>query len=122
LRAIYAASIKRTWDFERVEGNPLWNFIYGASTGDACDVATAVKALREIPLDFIQWKTRNSHRADLKSREGEPAREPLPWTERAIHKWDKSPFTLDSGNDMGEGDPTIWLLPYWMGRYHRLIE
>ena len=122
LRAIYAASIKRTWDFERIEGNPLWNFIYGASTGDACDVATAVQALREIPLDFIQWKTRNSHRADLKSREGERAKEPLSWTERAIHKWDKSPFTLDSGNDMGEGDPTIWLLPYWMGRYHRLIE
>ena len=47
---------------------------------------------------------------------------PLPWTERVIHKWDKSPFVLDSGNDLTEGDQTVWLLPYWMGRYHRLID
>jgi hypothetical protein len=131
LRAIYTTSLKRTWDFERVEGSPLWNFIYGASTGGPCDVSVAVKALREIPLDFIQWPMRNSHRADVQYRatqvgrgvEGRtPVREPLPWTERPIHKWDKSPFTLDGGSDMGEGDPTVWLLPYWMGRYHRLIE
>lgn len=118
LRALYAASVKRTWEMERIEGNPLWNFIYGASTGAACDVAVAVDALREMPLDFILWTTRNSHRADLKFRAGKP----LPPTERILHKWDKSPFTLDGGNDLGETDPTIWLLPYWMGRYHRLIE
>jgi hypothetical protein len=43
-------------------------------------------------------------------------------TERVIHKWDKSPFELDGGDDQTEGDPTTWLLPYWMGRFHRLIE
>jgi hypothetical protein len=128
LRALYTASIKRTWDFERIESNPLWNFIYGASTGDACDVEAAVEALREIPLDFVQWKMSNSHRADLKYDAAMAARgikrliKPLPWTERVIHKWDKSPFFLDGGSDVAEGDPTIWLLPYWMGRYHRLID
>jgi len=128
LRALYTASLKRTWDFERVEENPLWNFIYGASTGAPCDVEAAVTALREIPLDFILWKNRNSHRADLKfdpASEGQGSKrllKPLPWTERIIHKWDKSPFVLDAGSDQVEGDPTIWLLPYWMGRYHRLIE
>jgi hypothetical protein len=30
--------------------------------------------------------------------------------------------TLDRGNGMREEDPTLWLLPFWMGRYHRLIE
>jgi hypothetical protein len=128
LRAIYTASLKRTWDFERGEANPLWNFIYGASTRDPCDVELAVEALREIPLDFIQWRIQHSHRADLTFNPALEAQgikrltKPLPWTERSIHKWDKSPFLLDDGSDLGEGDPTIWLLPYWMGRHHRLID
>jgi len=102
----------------RVESCPLWNFIYGASTGKPCDTEAAVAALQEIPLDFILWRTRNSNRADLHT----PLSKPLPWTERLIHKWDHTPFLLDGGNDMAEGDPTIWLLPYWMGRHHQLID
>ena len=128
VRTIYTASLKRTWDFERIEANPLWNFIYGASTGEPCDVEAAIESLREMPLDFILWKTHNSHRADLTydpvlEQQGiKRLLKPLPWTERVIHKWDKSPFELDGGSDLTEGDPTIWLLPYWMGRHHRLIE
>jgi hypothetical protein len=128
LRAIYISSLKKAWEPERVEANPVWNFIYGACTGEACDVENAVQSLREMPLDFIQWKVRNSHRADLKidaelQRQGiKQLRTPLPWTERPLHKWDKSPYLLDGGNDMSEADQTIWLLPYWLGRHHRLIE
>ena len=128
LRTIFTSSLKRTWQPERVEASPLWNFIYGASTREPCDVEAAVEALREIPLDFIHWKTRNSHRADLKfdpelQRQGiKQLVAPLCWTERLIHKWDKHPYLLDGGSDLGEGDPTVWLLPYWMGRHHRLIE
>ncbi len=128
LRAIFTSSLKRSWEPERVEANPLWNFIYGASTGERCDVEPAVEALREIPLDFFLWKVRNSHRADLKfdpelQRQGiNQLAAPLPWTERFLHKWDKHPYMLDAGSDLGEGDPTIWLLPYWMGCHHKLIE
>jgi hypothetical protein len=118
LHALYASSIKRSWDLERGEGNPLWNFIYGASVSGPCDVEAAVTTLREIPLDFIQWKTRNSHRADI-----DPAhRRILPWPERLIRHWDHNPYEPDGGSDMSEADQTVWLLPYWMGRYHRLIE
>ncbi len=128
LRSIYTASLKRTWDFERVEGSPLWNFIYGASTGQPCDVEAGVEALRDIPLDFIQWRNQNSHRADLKydpalERQGiKRLAKPLRWTERVIQNWDTDAFALDDGSDLREGDPTIWLLPYWLGRHHRLIE
>ena len=118
LRAIYLASLKRTWDLVRVEANPVWNFIYGATTRGPCDVEAAVGSLREIPLDFIHWKMRNSHRADIDSAN----RKPLPWSNRVIHNWDSNPFDLDGGSDMGEGDQTVWLLPYWMGRYHGLID
>ncbi len=125
LRTIYLDSIRRSWEMTRIEECPLWNFIYGASSGGSCDVEASVAALREIPLDFILWKTQNSHRADLAGFQSAPRKarsKPLPWTERIIHKWDHTPFVLDGGSDMGEGDQTIWLLPYWMGRYHKLIE
>ena len=102
----------------RVEASPLWNFIFGASTRQSCDVEAAVGALREMPLDFVLWKTLNSRRPDLK----QPLVQPLPWTERLIHKWDHTPFLLDGGNDLVENDQTIWLLPYWMGRFHKLID
>jgi hypothetical protein len=128
LRAIYTSSLKQTWEAERIEANPFWNFIYGACTGEPCDVELAVETLREMPLNFILWKTRNSHRADLKfnpelQRRGiKQLAAPLSWIERPIHKWDHTPYELDAGSDLGEGNPTTWLLPYWMGRHHRLIE
>jgi hypothetical protein len=128
LRAIYLAGLKRTWAYERAEASPFWNFIYGACTGEPCDVEAAVHSLREMPLDFIDWEMKNSHRADLKfdrmpGRTGEKRlAHPLSWVERPMHKWDKDPYLLDGGSGRGEIDQTLWLLPYWLGRYHRLIE
>jgi hypothetical protein len=118
LRALYVASLRRTWGFVRSEANPVWNFIFGASTGEPCDVEAAVETLREMPLDFIHWKMKNSHCADI-----DPAhRKPLPWSNRVIHHWDSDPYDLDGGSDRGEGDQTVWLMPYWMGRYHGFIQ
>ncbi len=128
LRTLYLASLERTWGLERIEANPLWNFIYGALTGRPCDVEAAVETLREIPLDLIRWRVQNSHRADLQldpELEKKGVRrllKPLPFPERAINNWDAEPRQLDAGNDQGEGDPTIYLLPYWMGRHHKIIE
>jgi hypothetical protein len=128
LRALYIASLRRTWNMERIEDNPLWNFIFGASTGESCDVEQAVETLREMPLDFITWRTQNSHRADLNLADAPDRRgrgraiKPLPWAERVISHWDHDPYELDGGSDLGEADQTVWLLPYWMGRYHGLID
>lgn len=128
LRAFYIAGLERTWQMERIEASPFWNFVYGACTGKPCDVEAAVESLRQFPLDLVMWRMRNSHRADLKfdpelKRRGiQQLVAPLSWIERPIHKWDHSPYQLDGGNDLGEADPTLWLLPYWLGRHHRLIE
>jgi hypothetical protein len=128
MRAMFTSSLRRTWEMERREANPLWNFIFGASTGQPCDAEATVQSLRDFPLDFILWETRNSHRADLvfdpvlEQRGIKRLSRPLPFTERLLHKWDKDPYDLDGGNDRGEVDQTAWLLPYWMGRYHGLIE
>ena len=43
--------------------------------------------------------------------------------ERQIMRWNGNPYELDGGSANGgsEDDGSAWLLPYWMGRYHRLI-
>lgn len=128
LVALYRAGLRRTWEAVRTEECPLWNFIYGACTGAPCDTAAGVRALEQIPLDLIRWPVRNSLREDLR-RDPMPDRfgeqqllRPLAWTERPLHKWNGNPFAIDGGDARAEEDPTFWLLPYWLGRYHRLIE
>jgi hypothetical protein len=129
LRRILLASLERTWKMERKERCPLWNFIYGALTGKPCDTEAAVKTLQEIPLDLVHWNVRNSHRADVQideslGRFGElQSVEPLPFTERPMHKWNGNPYRLDGGaNGLVEEDATFFLLPYWLARFHQLIE
>ncbi len=127
LRRIYLASLRRSWEIERPEACPLWNFIYGALSGEPCDAEAALIALETIPLDLRCWRTQNSHRQDVQinpepDRAGRPqALSPLPWTERPMHKWNGNPYRLDGGNDREEQAGTFWLLPWWMGRYHRIL-
>jgi hypothetical protein len=128
LRALYQAGQRRQWLDNRIEQNPLWNLFYGAGTGEPCDVEAAVNSLQEIPLDLIEWRIKNSHRADIRYREAADRKgvrqplTPLNFIERPMDKWDHNPYVLDDGAGLGETDQTMWLLPYWLGRYHRLIE
>ncbi len=129
LRRLLLLSLERTWQQERKERCPLWNFIYGAVTGKPCDAEAAVQTLQEIPLDLVHWTVRNSHRADVRKdpalgRFGEEqAEEPLPFTERPLHKWNGNPYRLDGGaGGLVEEDATFFLLPYWLARFHDLLE
>jgi hypothetical protein len=127
LRELYLASLEYTWQIVRPEGCPLWSFMYGALSGQPCEVEAAVTALRDIPLDLVTWRMTNSHRLDLETRPdpdrfGQPQlARPLPWRERPLHKWNGNPYRLDGGNDLAEECGTFWLLPYWLGRYHGLL-
>ncbi|HDH07236.1 MAG TPA: transcriptional regulator [Thermoproteales archaeon] len=129
LRRIYLLSLERSWRIERPERNPLWNFIYGALTGNDCDAENAVRTLIEIPLDTIEWTIVNSHRKDitinketLKCGEIEST-EIVPYDERRVMRWNGNPYRLDGGSGGREIlDGTHWLLPYWMGRYYGFIE
>jgi hypothetical protein len=128
-RALYLASLERSWQIERPEQCPLWNVIYGALTGAPCDLDGAVATLQEIPLDLRYWDVRNSQRPDVeldpdsgRFRE-QQARLPLPVDERPMMKWNGNPYRLDGGDGgRTEEDGTFFLLPYWMARYHGLFE
>ena len=130
LRAVYQQSLERSWRIERPERNPLWNVIYGAGTGATdFDRVDVLRTLREIPMDMIQWTVTNSHRLDVPvdpvlDRHGrQQALVVLPYDELPMSKWNGNPYRLDGGTGGGtEDDGAYFLLPYWMGRYHRLID
>jgi hypothetical protein len=130
LRGVYVQSLERSWQVERPERNPLWNFIYAVGSGAReFDRVESIGALREIPMDQISWTVSNSHRLDvpkdiLNDRFDRPqALIVLPYDELPIGKWNGNPYRLDGGNGgRGEGDGVYFLLPYWMGRYHKLID
>lgn len=129
LLEVYRHSLERSWRIERPERNPLWNFIYAAGTGAAeFDRAESLGTLREIPMDMIRWDVRNSQRLDVPldpvpDRHGRrQALVVLPYDELPMWKWNTNPYTLDGGNGgLSEDDGAYFLLPYWMGRYHKLI-
>jgi|SRR5579875_74912 len=129
LRALYLLSLERTQRILRPQRSALHNILYAACTGRKEDVAAALTWLEESPLDLRNWAMKNSHRRDVKialerDRFGRvQLAEALSPAEVGVYKWNMNPFVADS---VGEGevelDGSHWLLPYWMGRYHGLIE
>ena len=80
-------------------------------------------------MDLIDWKIINSHRKDLEfipeNFRRQTIKEVLPPDELPINRHNSNRFDLDGGDDNGgtelsAGD--IWLLPYWMGRYLKIIS
>jgi hypothetical protein len=129
LLEVYRQSLERSWQVERPERNPLWNFIYAAGSGSKeFDVENSVRTLREIPMDLITWAVKNSDRLDvvidpLSDRfKRAQSLTVLPYDELPVMKWNGNPYRLDGGDGgRGEDDGAYFLLPYWMGRYHKLI-
>ncbi|HEX4946122.1 MAG TPA: hypothetical protein VFZ34_05645 [Blastocatellia bacterium] len=129
LRAVYQQSLERSWQIERPERNPLWNFIYAVGCeAKEFDRESSIRTLQEIPMDQIAWTVKNSHRQDvpidpLSDRfRRKQALIVLPYDELPMSKWNGNPYNLDGGNGgRSEDDGAYFLLPYWMGRYHKLI-
>jgi hypothetical protein len=127
---VYKQSLERSWQVERPERNPLWNAIYAAGTGAReFDRAESLRTLQEIPMETIGWTVTNSQRLDvpvdpLSDRFGrKQALIVLPYDELPMSKWNGNPYMLDGGNGgRSEDDGAYFLLPYWMGRYHKLFE
>src|SRR5262249_38319336 len=70
-RRILVQSISRRWKDSprkqtlRAEHSPLYNFIYGATTGNPCDFEAAVRPLQDGPWEMPHWTVRNRHRHDV---------------------------------------------------------
>jgi hypothetical protein len=149
IRQKYALAFSNYWSMERPELNPLFNFMYAATNRreefeDAYGkralapkgewLEESIDTLRRYPLDRVNWRLTNSHRTDIVLLP-EYAREPgakagrrnngkvLPIDERFVDQWNHDPWELDEGGDGTElADGASFLLPYYMGLYHKFIE
>ena len=130
LREVFQDALRRSWKIERHERNPLWNFIYAAGTASTdFDLKESIQTLYEIPMDSIGWYVKNSDRKDipidnnLDSFSKKQSIFVLPYQELPLLKWNANPFALDGGlGGKYEDEGSHFLLPYWLGRHHRLIE
>ncbi len=130
LLSIYRAALEQWWENMERERNPLWTFIYQvANPSKKADLGAAVYTLNRIPMDLRTWSVNNSYRTDMEW-EGKPdrfgRRQTRTWLapdERPVMKWNGNPFQVNGGNGgRSEDDGAFFLLPYWMGRYHNLIQ
>lgn len=130
LLRVYRKGLEQWWVNVQRENNPLWIFIYGfCNPGRRVPLEAAARTLYRIPMDLIKWSVKNSHRRDV-SIDTSPERHNrlqtsrlLPPDERRVMKWNGNPFQLDDGSEgRGEDDGAFFLLPYWLGRYHRFLR
>lgn len=151
LRQTYALALYQQWQWQQQELNPLFDFIYAAScTGQTAEDAfgkeslsprnsrwleESVDSLERFPLDRIDWRLTNSHRIDIIRLPGYVERDGtvaagstvngnvLPIDERWVGYWNTDPWELDEGgNGRTLADGEAFLLPYYMGLYHKYIR
>lgn len=128
LRAIYFNGLEDHWEYEKIERQPMFAFMHTALTGRDSDIGEAVQTLREMPLDMIHYAMNNSVRKDLVwDGERNPVYQepqvkyPLPYDERNLHRPDGGCFDIDAGPREHAQEGTIYLLPYWLGRYYGIL-
>lgn len=152
LRETYALALYKHWQWERPELNPFFDFIYAASCNgqtiedpfgkedlspkDIGWLEESVDSLKRFPVDRIDWRLINSHRQDIirladyieldRDIGGAGYRvngNVLPIDERWVGHWGHDPWELDEGGDGTTlADGGAFLLPYYMGLYHKYIQ
>lgn len=129
LKAKFKESIIDHWQAERPEKEGAWNIFTALTGAKEFDLKEAVWYLQRHPLDFIDWKIRNSHRKDIEkiapNFRKQTIKEVLPASERPIQRHNGNTFNLDRVHSNGTSEQSagdIWLLPYWMGRYLGVIS
>ncbi|MBN2093000.1 hypothetical protein JW964_25480 [candidate division KSB1 bacterium] len=127
LKEKYRQAIEGHWKLELPEKNPLWTFIAYSVGIQPVDLKEAIWSLQQMPLDFIGWDIKNSHRQDLAFLDENFRRQMisdvLPPDERPMSKFNNNAFDIDGGEGgLREYSGDIFLLPYWMGRYLGLIK
>jgi len=126
-RSAYLRSLARTWEVKRIEQVPRYNYTYGAITGNDCEQEQSMKHMREWQLDCIGYNYTNSYRADLDTpndyRAYENGSKAMTPREIKVTRNSRYVMVLDGGNNGNlVQEPNSFILDYWFGRYHNLIE
>ena len=127
LRKFYENHLDNLMKRHAIDKNPLINFIYCYTRNKNSELQPSIEFLMDTPLDLVDWPIDHSKREDVKIVH-EPVlgdiqvKELPPASIRATVRWDKNPWGVNGGDPQVEREPVFWLLPYWMGRYLKMIE
>ena len=126
-RSVYLRSLARTWEVKRIEQVPRFNYTYGAISGHDCEQEESLKHMREWQLDCTAYNYTNSYRDDLDTPQGYKAYEngskAMSAREIKVTRNSRYMMVLDGGrNGNLIQEPNSFILDYWLGRYHNLIE
>ena len=127
-REIWKQSLRDFFVYEVPERNPLQVAVMSSALDDA-DIPLAAHTLLEMPSDWREWLTDNSHRRDVEVDPQEDRHENLqfttvlPYDEIATMMWNRNPYQISTGSS-GKTIIAPWpyLLPYWMMRYYGAIQ
>lgn len=127
LRAFYEKHMDEWLERRKGDQNPLINFLYCYSRNQKKELASSVEFLVDTPLDLVNWTIDHTKREDVRMVR-KPVLDELqvnelpPASIRTVVRWDKNPWAAINGTPDIEREPVFWLLPYWMGRYLKMIE
>ncbi len=117
------------FDYERIEDNPYYAFIYRAFTQAPCDMDSCVKHLQDYPYDIKNCRMINSKRKDYEMTDEsvywigtQQLKKPFGWDERPWNKLGINPFGIDGGNPDRSDNGMSYIFIYWLGRFLGLIE
>ncbi len=127
IKKIYEKCMDEWYTLNKKAGCPLFDFMYVYTRHKKIDRAKDIEFLVDTPLDLVDWQIDHSAREDVNLVRA-PSLEEIqvdqlpPASMRSTVRWDKNPWLAVSGNPHVEREPVFWLLPYWMGRYLKLIK
>ncbi len=127
LKSWYEAHMDK-WMTRRIgDHNPQINFLYCYSRNKKVELKNSVDFLTDTPLDLVCWNVDHTKREDVHIVHSPDLSEFQidelpPASIRATVRWDSNPWLAVNGNPEIEREPVFWLLPYWLGRYLKMIQ
>jgi hypothetical protein len=127
LLAFYKTQVNKWMEKHAADKNPLINFLYCYATNSKVQLPSSIEFLRDTPLDLVSWNIDHTKREDVRLvhtpvLDEVQIDELPPASIRSAVRWDKNPWTAVDGDPQVEREPVFWLLPYWMGRYLKMIK
>ncbi len=129
IRQYILMGLANHYNYEKIEGNPYFSFIYSAFTGEPCDVDSCVKTLQNVHYELQNHYINNDNRKDIEFDDepvywgAEPRiKMPLPWDERPFSRLGLEPFGVSGGNPEYTDAGYTYLFMYWLGRFLGIIE
>jgi hypothetical protein len=127
LRKVYEKSMDEWYAINKKTECPFFDFMYAYARHKKINPKNDILFLKDTPLDLVDWHIDHRNREDVKLVR-EPTMEDIqidklpPASMRSTVRWDKNPWLAESGDPHVEREPVFWLLPYWMGRYLKIIN